>query len=55
MTTSIWIGIAVCVAVFALVRMALGRRDPDQPANIGSVSQGWVAEHRVGRNEDGLR
>ena len=29
--------------------------DPGEAANIGSVSQNWVNEHRVGRTEDGLR
>lgn len=55
MTLSIWIGVAAAVAGLALVRRALKRRDPEEPANLGSVSQGWVSEHRVGRSEDGLR
>lgn len=55
MITSIWIGVAAAVAAVAVLRRALGRRDPDEPANIGSVSQGWVNEHRTGRNDDGLR
>ncbi len=55
MVTSIWIGVAAVVAAVALLRRAFGRRDPGEAANIGSVSQGWVNEHRTGRNEDGLR
>ncbi len=55
MNISIVIGIAACVAVVAVVRGALRRRDPEESANLGSVSQTWVAEHRAGRTEDGLR
>jgi hypothetical protein len=55
MTISILIGIAACLAGLAVVREAMRRRDPEQAANIGSVSQNWVAEHRMGRTEDGLR
>lgn len=55
MTISIWIGVAVFIAAVALLRRAAGRRDPGEAANIGSVSQGWVNEHRIGRNDDGLR
>jgi hypothetical protein len=55
MTISILVGAAACIAGIALVREALRRRDPEGAANIGSVSQNWVAEHRVGRSEDGLR
>jgi hypothetical protein len=55
MNISIVIGIAACVAVVAVVRGALRRRDPEEAANLGSVSQTWVAEHRAGRTEDGLR
>jgi hypothetical protein len=54
MNISIVIGIAACVAVVGIVRGALRRRDPEA-ANLGSVSQTWVAEHRAGRTEDGLR
>ncbi len=55
MTISILVGVAACIAAIVAVRQALRRRDPDEGANIGSVSQNWVAEHRVGRTEDGLR
>jgi hypothetical protein len=55
MTISILIGIGACIAGIAVVREALKRRDPEGAANMGSVSQSWVAEHRVGRSEDGLR
>ena len=55
MNISIVIGIAACVAVVAVVRWALRRRDPEESANLGSVSQTWVAEHRAGRTEDRLR
>lgn len=55
MTITIWIGIAAAVAGLALVRRALHRRDPEEPAQLGSVSQGWVSEHRLGRGDDGLR
>jgi hypothetical protein len=55
MTTSILIGIAACVFGIAVVREALRRRHPDEAASMGSVSQSWVAEHRVGRSEDGSR
>ncbi|MDQ3349720.1 MAG: hypothetical protein M3545_17380 [Acidobacteriota bacterium] len=55
MTLSILIGVAACIAGIAAVRQVLRRRDPEDAANMGSVSQNWVAEHRVGRTEDGLR
>jgi hypothetical protein len=55
MTTTILIGIAACVAGIAVVREALRRKHPEEAATMGSVSQSWVAEHRVGRSEDGLR
>ena len=55
MTTSILIGIAACVFGVAIIREALRRRHPDEAASMGSVSQSWVAEHRVGRAEDGPR
>jgi hypothetical protein len=55
MTISILIGMAVCVVGFAAVREAMRRRDPEEAANMGSVSQNWIAEHRIGRTEDGLR
>ncbi len=55
MSISILIGIGACIAGIAIVREALRRRDPEGAANMGSVSQSWVAEHRVGRSEDGLR
>lgn len=55
MAISILVGVAVCIAGIAVVRKALRRRDPEEAANIGSVSQSWVAEHRAGRTEDGLR
>jgi uncharacterized membrane protein HdeD (DUF308 family) len=55
MTISILVGAAACIAGIALVREAFRRRDPEGAASIGSVSQNWVAEHRVGRSEDGLR
>jgi len=55
MTISIWIGVAACVAGIVAIRQVLRRRDPEDAANMGSVSQNWVAEHRVGRTEDGLR
>jgi hypothetical protein len=53
MTISILVGIAAGLAGLAVVREALRRRDPQEAANMGSVSQNWVAEHRVGRAEDG--
>jgi hypothetical protein len=55
MTISILIGIAACIAGIAVLREAVRRRDPQEAANMGSVSQNWVAEHRIGRTEDGLR
>ena len=55
MTISILLGAAAFIAGVAVVREALRRRDPGEAANIGSVSQNWVNEHRVGRTEDGLR
>ena len=55
MITSILIGIAACVAGVAVVREALRRRHPEEAASMGSVSQSWVAEHRVGRSEDAPR
>lgn len=55
MNISILIGIAAFIAVVAVVCRALRRRDPEESANLGSVSQTWVAEHRAGRTEDGLR
>jgi hypothetical protein len=55
MNISILIGIAACVAAAAVVRGAFRRRDPEEAANLGTVSQNWVAEHRAGRSEDGLR
>ena len=53
MTISIWIGVAACIAGIAALRQVLRKRDPDESGNMGSVSQNWVAEHRVGRTEDG--
>jgi hypothetical protein len=55
MNITIVIGIVACIALIAVVRSALRRRDPEEAANLGSVSQNWVAEHRAGRTEDGLR
>jgi hypothetical protein len=55
MTTTILIGIAACVFGVAIVREALRRRHPEEAASMGSVSQSWIAEQRVGRSEDGLR
>jgi hypothetical protein len=55
MNITIVIGIAAFIAAILVVRGALRRRDPEETANLGSVSQTWVAEHRAGRTEDGLR
>jgi hypothetical protein len=55
MTISIVLGIAALMVLIGVVRGALRRRDPEEAANLGSVSQTWVAEHRAGRTEDGLR
>jgi hypothetical protein len=55
MNISIVIGIAACLAALTVIRGALRRRDPEESASLGSVSQTWVAEHRAGRTEDGLR
>jgi hypothetical protein len=55
MNITIVIGIAAFIAAVLVVRGALRRRDPEETANLGSVSQTWVAEHRAGRTEDGLR
>jgi hypothetical protein len=55
MSITILVGIAACVAGIAIAREALRRRDPEGAANMGSVSQSWISEHRVGRSEDGLR
>lgn len=55
MTITILAGIALTVAGILATREALRRRDPREAANMGSVSQTWVAEHRVGRTDDGLR
>jgi hypothetical protein len=55
MITSILIGIGACIAGVAIVREALRRRHPEEAANMGSVSQSWMAEHRVGRSDEGPR
>ncbi len=55
MITSILIGIGACIAGVAIVREALRRRHPEEAASMGSVSQSWMAEHRVGRTDEGPR
>jgi hypothetical protein len=51
---TVWVvvGLAVVGAVVALVR-ALTRGD--QPADLGAVSQQWIAEHRLGSGQDSRR
>ena len=45
MGVMLWAAVGVLVGVIALVGVLAGRRD--RPADLGSVSGGWIAEHRA--------
>jgi hypothetical protein len=54
MQMSFVLWIAAGVGLLALLRLALGSRTRREggPADLGSVSEHWVAEHRAGQSHD---
>lgn len=49
-----WVVIGVGIAIALVARVTLWLRG-DQPADLGTVSHQWIAEHRFGSGQDSRR
>lgn len=48
-----WFALAALVGIVVTVRMVGGRAGSPE-ADVGSVSDQWVAEHRAGQSDDSI-
>jgi hypothetical protein len=51
---TVWAAIALAIAVGVIARLTSWRRG-GQPADLGTVSHQWIAEHRLGSGPDSRR
>ena len=50
----VWIVVGLGLAIVVIARVTSWRRG-GQPADLGSVSHQWIAEHRLGSGQDSRR